>query len=193
MAIRKILFADAPLLRQRSQKLKQIDPATQTLIDDMLETLQSANGVGLAAPQVGVLQRVIVIEIPSADEEEEGVDLNRSADKAAEKNGPPAKPKQYVLINPEIIKHSENEDVADEGCLCLPNYVGEVRRAYIVIAKGKDRRGKDVRVKGRGLLARVLQHEIDHLDGILFMDRVEDPATLRYVPPRKAPNSPAEL
>jgi peptide deformylase len=144
MAVRKILFADAPLLRQKSQKMKQIDPATQTLIDDMLETLQSANGVGLAAPQVGVLQRIIVIEIPSSDEEEEGVDLNRSADKAVERNGPFARPKQYVLINPEIIKRGGNEDVADEGCLCLPNYVGEVRRAYSVIAKGKDRRGKMV-------------------------------------------------
>jgi peptide deformylase len=193
MAVRKILFADAPLLRQKSQKMKQIDPATQTLIDDMLETLQSANGVGLAAPQVGVLQRIIVIEIPSSDEEEEGVDLNRSADKAVERNGPFARPKQYVLINPEIIKRGGNEDVADEGCLCLPNYVGEVRRAYSVIAKGKDRRGKDVRVKGRGLLARVLQHEVDHLDGILFVDRVEDPATLRYVPPRKDPNHETEL
>ena len=195
MAIRKILFADAPLLRQKSQKMKQIDPTTQTLVDDMLETLHSANGVGLAAPQVGVLQRIIVIEIPATDEEEEGVDLNlnRSVDKAVEKDGPVARPKQYVLINPEIIKRSDNEDVADEGCLCLPNYVGEVRRAYAVIAKGKDRRGKDVRVKGRGLLARVLQHEVDHLDGILFMDRVEDPATLRYVPPRKDPSQDTEL
>ena len=82
--------------------------------------------------------------------------------------------------------------MADEGCLCLPNYVGEVRRAYSVIAKGKDRRGKDVRVKGRGLLARALQHEIDHLDGILFMDRVEDPSTLRYVPPRTDARQDAE-
>jgi peptide deformylase len=193
MAIRKILFADAHLLRQKSQRLKLIDPATQTLVNDMLETLQSANGVGLAAPQVGVLQRIVVIEIPASDEEEEGVDLDRLADKAEARNGPSARPKQYVLINPEIIKRSESEDVADEGCLCLPNYVGEVRRAYSVIVKGKDRRGKDVRVKGRGLLARVLQHEVDHLDGILFMDRVEDPATLRYVPPRKEPNSTSEF
>jgi peptide deformylase len=202
MAIRKILFADAPLLRQKSQKLKQVDPATQTLIADMLETLRSANGVGLAAPQVGVLQRIIVIEIPPAEEEVEGDGRDgqtghdaaiAASDSASAKASPPAKPRQYVLINPEIIKRSEDEEVADEGCLCLPNYVGEVRRAYSVIAKGKDRRGKDIRVKGRGLLARALQHEIDHLDGVLFMDRVEDSKTLRYVPPRKDPGHEAEL
>ncbi len=193
MAIRKILFADAPLLRQKSQKMKQIDPATQTLIDDMIETLHGVNGVGLAAPQVGVLQRIIVMEIPPSDGEDEVDGANRSGDEVAAKDGPAARPKQYVLINPEIIKRSEDEEVADEGCLCLPNYVGEVRRAHAVIAKGKDRRGKDVRVKGRGLLARALQHEIDHLDGVLFMDRVEDPTTLRYVPPRNDPGQVAEL
>ncbi len=193
MAIRKILFADAPLLRQKSQKMKQIDPATQTLIDDMIETLHGANGVGLAAPQVGVLQRIIVMEIPPSDGEVESDGANSTGDEAAAKDGPVARPKQYVLINPEIIKRSEDEEVADEGCLCLPNYVGEVRRASAVIAKGKDRRGKDVRVKGRGLLARALQHEIDHLDGVLFMDRVEDPTTLRYVSPRNDPGQAAEL
>jgi peptide deformylase len=202
MAIRKILFADAPLLRQKSQKLKQVDPATQSLIADMLETLRSANGVGLAAPQVGVLQRIIVIEIPLSEEEVEsdghdgrdGHGVAKAADDSvAAKTAPPAKPRQYVLINPEIIKRSEDEEVADEGCLCLPNYVGEVRRAYSVIAKGKDRRGKDIRVKGRGLLARALQHEIDHLDGVLFMDRVEDSTTLRYVPPKNDPAHQAEL
>jgi peptide deformylase len=195
MPVRKILFADSPLLRQKSQKMKHVDPATQTLIADMLETLHSANGVGLAAPQVGVLQRIIVIEIPPSEEEDaqEGGDAARSGDAAATKDSAVAKPKQYILINPEIIKRSEDEEVADEGCLCLPNYVGEVRRAYAVIAKGKDRRGKDVRVKGRGLLARALQHEIDHLDGVLYMDRVEDPTTLRYVPPRNESTQQTEL
>jgi peptide deformylase len=163
---RKILFHDNPLLRQKSQKLKKLDDSTQTLIDDMLETMRANNGVGLAAPQVGVLQRVIVIEIP-ADPEEPG-----------------SKTETYALVNPEIIKRSEEEEIADEGCLCLPHYLGEVARAYAVTAKGRDRRGKEVRVKGEGLLARALQHEIDHLDGILFTDRVEDASTLRYVQPK---------
>jgi peptide deformylase len=200
MAVRKILFADAPLLRQKSQKMKHIDAATQTLIADMLETLHSANGVGLAAPQVGVLQRIIVIEIPPPEDAEQTEETEEPGDRpAAPVPGesvtslPAAKPRQYVLINPEIIRRSEDEEVAEEGCLCLPNYVGEVRRALAVIAKGKDRRGKDIRVKGRGLLARALQHEIDHLDGVLFMDRVEDPTTLRYVPPRNHPDQETEL
>ena len=152
---RKILFHDNPILRQKSQKLKKIEPATQALIDEMLEIMRAANGVGLAAPQLGVLQRVIVIEIPPDPDE------------------PDSQTETYALVNPEIVKRSEEEEIADEGCLCLPNYVGEVARAYAVTAKGKDRRGKDVRVKGEGLLARELQHEIDHLDGILFVDRAD--------------------
>lgn len=166
MPVRKILFHDNPLLRQKSQRLKRVDESTQTLIDDMLETMRTSNGVGLAAPQLGILQRIIVIEIPPDPDE------------------PGSKTQTYALINPEIIKRSEDEEIADEGCLCLPNYVGEVARAYAVTAKGKDRRGKDVRVKGEGLLARALQHEIDHLDGILFTDRIEDTSTLRYVQPK---------
>ncbi len=167
MAIRKILFHDNPILRQKSQKVKRIEPATQSLIDDMLETMRGADGVGLAAPQLGVLQRVIVIEMP------------------ADADDPDSHSEVYALVNPEIVKRSEEEEIADEGCLCLPHWVGEVARAYAVTAKGKDRHGKDVRVKGEGLLARALQHEIDHLDGILFTDRVEDASTIRYVQPKQ--------
>jgi len=175
VAIKKILFHDNPLLRQKSQRLKKIEPSTQALIDDMIETMRAANGVGLAAPQIGVLRRVIVIEIPPETDE------------------PESKSQLYVLINPEIVKRSDEEEVADEGCLCLPNYVAEVPRAFAVTAKGKDRHGKDIRVKGQGLLARALQHEIDHLDGVLFTDRMEDPSTLRYVPPKQQPPQEAEL
>lgn len=166
MPARKILFHDNPLLRQKSQKLKRIDDSTQSLIDDMLETMRAHNGVGLAAPQLGILQRVIVIEIPPEPDE------------------PGSRTETFALVNPEITRWSDEEEIADEGCLCLPHYVGEVPRALAVTAKGKDRRGKDVRVKGEGLLARALQHEIDHLDGILFTDRIEDPSTLRYVQPK---------
>ncbi len=175
MTVRKILFADEPVLRQKSPKLKRIEPATQTLIDDMIETMRSANGVGLAAPQIGVLQRVVVIEIP------------------ADKEDPKSKPQLYILINPEIVKAGREEETTDEGCLCLPNYVGQVRRAAFVAAKCRDRHGKEVRVRGEGLLARALQHEIDHLDGVLFMDRIEDISTLRYVSPKEEPKPEAEL
>lgn len=171
MAIRTILFHDNPILRQKSKKVKRIGEDTQALIDDMLETMRSADGVGLAAPQLGLLQRVIVIEMP------------------ADSDDPESHPQLYVLINPELIKRSIEEEIADEGCLCLPHYVGEVARAFAVTARGKDRRGKEIRVKGEGLLARALQHEIDHLDGILFTDRVEDPSTIRYVQPKPEPSA----
>lgn len=167
MTVKHILSADNALLRLKSQKVKRIEPATQTLIDDMLETMRAANGVGLAAPQLGVLQRVIVIEIP------------------ADKEDPASKPQLHALINPEIVKASAETETDEEGCLCLPHYVGQVKRSVAVVAKGRDRRGKEVRVRGRDLLARALQHEIDHLDGILFTERMEDGATLRYVPPKE--------
>ena len=169
MTVKRILFADNPVLRQKSQKVKRIELATQALIDDMLETMRAANGVGLAAPQVGVLQRVIVIEIP------------------ADKEDPTSKVQLHTLINPEIVKASAESETEDEGCLCLPHYVGQVRRSLAVVAKGRDRRGKEVRLRGKDLLARALQHEIDHLDGILFTDRIEDASTLRYVPPKEEP------
>jgi len=169
MTVKRILFADNPVLRQKSQKVKRIELATQALIDDMLETMRAANGVGLAAPQVGVLQRVVVIEIP------------------ADKEDPTSKAQLHTLINPEIVKASAESETEDEGCLCLPHYVGQVRRSLAVVAKGRDRRGKEVRLRGKDLLARALQHEIDHLDGILFTDRIEDASTLRYVPPKEEP------
>jgi len=165
--IRKILFADNPILRKKAQKVKRIDASIQNLIDDMIDTMRAANGVGLAAPQIGVSQRVIVIEIP------------------ADEQNPQSRPQLYTLINPEIIKASEEKQVAEEGCLCLPNYVGQVPRAASVTVKARDRRGKEVRIQGTDLLARALQHEIDHLDGVLFVDRIEDMSTFRYVPPKE--------
>lgn len=164
--IRRILFADDPILRKKAQRVKRIDASIQNLIDDMIDTMRAANGVGLAAPQIGVSQRVIVVEIPPDEQD------------------PASRPQLYTLINPEIIKASEEKQIADEGCLCLPNYVGQVPRAASVIVKARDRKGKEVRIHGTALLARALQHEIDHLDGILFVDRIEDMSTFRYVPPK---------
>ncbi len=161
MPARQILFADAPVLRQKARRVRKYDAALRELVADMLETMHAANGVGLAAPQVGVSLRLFVIEIP-ADEEA----------------GIPAR--QYVLCNPEIVK-AVGEETEEEGCLSLPGYVGEVTRAAVVTVKGFDVNGKAVRVRGEGLLARALQHELDHLDGILFIDRLESLDKLRRV------------
>jgi peptide deformylase len=178
MSVHKILFADDPLLRQKSQKVRRVEAATQTLIDDMIETMRAGNGVGLAAPQIGVLKRIIVIEVPAEEDSPE--------DSAA-------KSELHALINPEIVKYGNQEEIAEEGCLCLPHYVAEVRRSFRVTVKGRDRKGKEVRIKGEGLLARALQHEVDHLDGILFTDRVEDMSTLHFVPPKGEPEASSEM
>ncbi len=161
MPVRTILTAEAPVLRQKARRIKRFDAALERLVADMFETLHEANGLGLAAPQVGVSLRVVVIEMP-ADEEE----------------GTPAR--RYILCNPEIVK-SSGEDTGEEGCLSLPGYVGEVTRAATVTVKGFSPAGKPVRVRGEGLLARALQHELDHLDGILFIDRLESLDKLRHV------------
>ncbi len=161
MSIRTILSAEAPVLRQKAKRIKQFDSSLKTLVADMFETLRAANGLGLAAPQIGVSLRVVVIELP-ADEEA----------------GIPAK--SYALCNPEIVK-SSGEDTDDEACLSLPGYVGEVTRAAMVTVKAFSAEGKPVRVKGEDILARALQHELDHLDGILFIDRLESLDKLRHV------------
>ncbi|MCL4488218.1 MAG: peptide deformylase [Chloroflexi bacterium] len=158
MAIREILTSEQPVLRQKAKKVKRVDGSTQKLIEDMLETMRGANGLGLAAPQIGVSLRALVIEMPEDEEEPQGG-------------------KQVILINPEIVK-AEGEQFGEEGCLSIPGYVGMVRRAMKVTVKGLDRKGKEVRVKGEKLMARALQHEIDHLDGVLFTDRLEKPEDL---------------
>jgi len=151
VAIREILTSENPRLRMKSVKVKNVDRSIHTLIDDMLETMREAHGVGLAAPQVGVLLRVVVAEYAEEDSEE----LH-----------------QTVLINPEIIAR-EGEWMAEEGCLSVPGYVGTVPRARKITVKGKDRNGRDVKLKTDGTLAHILQHEIDHLDGVLYIDYLD--------------------
>ncbi len=158
MAVRDILTSEYPVLRQKAKKLKKVDASTQKLIDDMLETMRAANGLGLAAPQIGVSLRVLTIEVPEDKQD-------------------PHSGEQVILVNPEIVK-AEGEQFGEEGCLSIPGYVGMVRRAMRVSVKGLNRKGKEVKVNGEGLLARALQHEIDHLDGILFTDRLEKPEDL---------------
>jgi peptide deformylase len=152
MAIREIISTPDPVLRRKAHKITKIDKELQTLIDDMIETMREAPGVGLAAPQVGVSQRLIVIEY--------GDDENEDAPK-----------KLFTLINPEIIETSEDMEQGIEACLSIPRMAGEVDRHLRVTVRGINRHGKAVKIKTRGWLARIFQHEIDHLEGILFTDR----------------------
>jgi peptide deformylase len=158
MAIRKIFTSEDSVLRQKAKKVKKIEASTQKLIDDMIETMRDAPGVGLAAPQVGVSLRVIVVELPEDEDDPQGGT-------------------KLQLVNPEIMK-SDGEQIGEEGCLSIPGYVGVVKRKMNLTVKGQNRKGKEVKVNASGYLARVLQHEIDHIDGILFTDRLESPEDL---------------
>ena len=155
MAVRPVLTYENPRLRMKSIKVKRVDAPIQSLIDDMLETMHAEEGVGLAAPQIGVLLRVIVIEYAEVNEDDETEEVY-----------------QTILVNPEITAR-EGEWMADEGCLSVPGFVGTVPRALKVTVKGKDRMGKDVRIKAEGRLAHILQHQIDHLDGLLYFDALD--------------------
>jgi peptide deformylase len=141
------LFGD-PVLRQKAEKISEITPELRRLIADMFDTMYAEEGVGLAAPQVGVGQRVIVVD-PRLDEV-----------------------KPFALVNPEIVELSEDTDRDEEGCLSLPGLKDVVERPARVVVAGTNVDGEAQRIDASGLLARVLQHEVDHLDGVLFIDRV---------------------
>lgn len=136
-----------PVLRQKAKTVAQVDARIRRLLDDMVDTMYSARGIGLAAPQVGISQRVIVVDIG---------------------DGP------IRMVNPKIVRVGEEEEEATEGCLSIPGIIGEVWRAYDITVRGFDENGKPVKIDAEGLLARVFQHEIDHLDGKLFIDIATD-------------------
>lgn len=160
MAIREILTSEHPALRQKAKKVKKFDASLQKLIDDMIETMEDAPGQGLAAPQIGVSLRVLVVDaLPGTGDSED------------------EKPVKLQLVNPEIIER-QGEVAGEEGCLSIPGYVGIVKRAQFITVKALNRKGKEVKLKASHNLARVLQHEIDHLDGILYTDRLEKPEDL---------------
>jgi len=161
VAVRRILQADETVVQKKAKKVKDFGPSLKALVDDMVETMRSAPGIGLAAPQIGVPLRVIVVELTPVEGEKD-----------------PQRGKLFVICNPEVVK-SWGEEEGDEGCLSLPGYVGEVKRASRVTVKGQDLKGKKIRVKAQGLLARALQHEIDHLNGMLFTARLESIDKLR--------------
>jgi peptide deformylase len=156
MTIRKILTPPDPVLRARAHKVQHFTPELDRLIDDMIETMRQAPGVGLAAPQLGVSQRVIVVEY---------------AEPADDPEASPKPAKLYAVVNPEIARHAAETVSGTEGCLSIPGYVGDVERYASVTVRGFSRRGKPVQIKARGWLARIFQHEIDHINGVLFIDR----------------------
>ena len=160
MAIREIIQPDNPVLRKKAVRVTSFDGKFQKLVDDMVETMIEAPGTGLAAPQVAVSQRVIVVRLPDGEESKE-----EYGDEAG---------KLYVVANPEIIKHSRTLVSGVEACLSIPGYFGEVDRYESVVITGLDRYGKPQRIKAKGWQARVFQHEIDHLDGRLYIDIAND-------------------
>ena len=169
MAERTILVAGQSILRQKARKIKSFGRSLEALVQGMLDSMHAANGLGLAAPQVGVPLRLIVIEMPPETDEE----------------GNEIQPGQlYVYCNPEIVKANGEEEI-DEACLSVPGYAGAVKRATRITVKGQDAKGHKIRTKAEGLLARAFQHEIDHLNGILFIDRVDSPEKLRRVEPEE--------
>ena len=158
MTIREIVYVPDPVLRKKAKTVTKFDEKLQTLIDDMVETMRAAPGVGLAAPQVGVLERVIVVEYY---ENEEDAD-DEEADEAPKK--------LYTLVNPEITRKSTELEEGTEGCLSVPGFQGEVERHLAITVKAQTRHGQPVTLKVKDWTARIFQHEIDHLNGVLFTD-----------------------
>lgn len=155
MAVLPLVMMSESVLHQKAKRVHKIDDSIQKLIDDMIDTMQDMGGAaGLAAPQVGIPLQVIVVETPD--------------DELA------------VIINPEIVKSADDSEVG-EGCLSLPGYKGKLIRAEKVTVKGRDRHGKEIRIKAEGLMAQALQHEVDHVNGVVFLDRMENMDDLRKI------------
>lgn len=159
MSLRTIVTVPENVLRRKAKPVTKFDKNLQTLIDDMIETMRDAPGVGLAAPQVNISEQLIVVEYAEDEDEDE-------------EEGKPEKPKKlYVMANPEIIKASEEKVVGIEGCLSIPGIQGEVERHEAIQVRGMNRHGQPLKLKLDGWTARIFQHEIDHLNGVLFTDR----------------------
>lgn len=155
MAILSIChFPDEPALRQKAKKVSRIDNSIRRLIDDMIETMRYVNGIGLAAPQVSVPLRVIVLQMPESE--------------------------PIAIVNPEIVKRA-GEQAVTEACLSIPGYFGEIKRSTSITVKGRNRQGKAIRIKATGLTAEALEHEIDHINGILYIDHLESQDKLHKV------------
>ena len=165
MALLELRFEPDPILREKAKRIKTFDAKLRKLVEDMFETMNAANGVGLAAPQIGQSIRVLVAEYVPEDKED-GTGF------------------KVALCNPEIVKASEEMESDFEGCLSIPGWVGEVPRHVSIVVKAQTPEGKEMRIKAEHYYARVLQHEIDHLNGVLFTDRVVDIKTLQRLDER---------
>ncbi len=154
--LREIRKIGDPVLRRKAKKVEKVTRDTQKLIDDMIETMHAAHGMGLAAPQVGVLQRVAVVEVEKSDDV-------------------PGSGTIYVLVNPEVVRQSDDTWQNQEGCLSIPGWRGDVERPMRVTVKALDRNGNRVKYDVEGWVARAFLHEIDHLDGVMFIDKLVSP------------------
>lgn len=153
MSLRPIRLLGDPVLREKARPVTQFNDSLAALAADMAEIMHDSNGVGLAAPQVGLLERVIVVKVPPDEDEPGGGQL-------------------YTVVNPEIVRASQETVDGLEGCLSIPGYVGEVTRHANVTIKGQDLSGRKIRIKAQAFLGRAFQHEIDHLEGELFIDKL---------------------
>jgi peptide deformylase len=162
MTVREIRAEPDPVLRKKARKVAAVTPEIRRLIDDMVDTMRDAPGVGLAAPQVGVSQRVITVEYAEAPEPPPA---------EGEPPPPPPEPVLYIVINPEISRASREKVSGIEACLSVPGFAGEVERNVEVVVKGFNAKGDPIRIKANGWLARIFQHEIDHTNGVLYVDR----------------------
>jgi peptide deformylase len=168
VTVREIITLPEPVLRKKARKISNFNLELQTLIDDMVETMRAAPGVGLAAPQVNVPLRVIVVEFGDEEDEE-------------------FPPKLYIIVNPELSKFSKELVSGTEGCLSIPGFMGEVERSETVVIKGYNRHGQPLKIKAKGWLARIFQHEVDHLDGILYIDRTDKIMEIQEEPVQVSP------
>ncbi len=157
MAVQQIRTLPDPVLKKKAKRVSTIDGSIQRLIDDMVDTMREAHGVGLAAPQIGVSLRVVVLRMP--DDED-----------------------PIAIINPVIVKRT-GERAVSEGCLSVPGYTGEIKRAASVTVKGQDQQGRSIRLKATGRVAQALEHELDHLNGVLYVDHIESPDDLHQIEP----------
>ena len=171
MALRTIRLEDDEILRKRSKEVKQMTDRTQELIDDMIETVHDAYGAGLAAVQVGVLKRIciVTVEPPEPEFDEEGNEIEMEIDPLIHNNG-----EDLVIINPEITVNNEEMQCDTEGCLSFPGKFGYVNRPNDITLKALDRNMQPYEIRARGLFARAIQHECDHMDGIVYVDKVEN-------------------